>query len=266
MDAAAGFEQSFLLRADAHHDNAHSDHGLQRRHLEQAKAAGAGIIDFGDLCCAMQGKWDKRADATALRPELQGKNYLDDLVTYNAGFLRPYAANIVQISPGNHETAIQKHHQTDLTQRIAQELKVRFGTYAGWIGFRFTINQTKQKTLWLYYNHGYGGGGAVTKGVIQSNRMAVYLPDATFVVSSHTHDHWFLPLARTRISQGGVPFSDEQYHVKLGTYKDEFSPMEGFHIEKGREPKPMGAVWLTFKTQPGDSREGNVSFDLTRAK
>ena len=75
-----GWSQTFLLSADRHHDNTYCDHALEKRHLEEAKERGAGIIDIGDLFCAMQGKWDKRASMSQFRPELRVTNYIDTLV------------------------------------------------------------------------------------------------------------------------------------------------------------------------------------------
>ena len=55
-----GWEQWFLLTSDRHHDNPHSDHELQKEHLDEALKRRAGIIDCGDFFCAMQGRWDPR--------------------------------------------------------------------------------------------------------------------------------------------------------------------------------------------------------------
>ncbi len=119
----AGWEQWILLRSDAHHDNLYCQQALERRHLQEAKRRGALICDFGDLFCAMQGKWDKRKDDTQLRRELIGNNYLDRLVTYNAAFYEPYADSFLMLAPGNHETANLKYHQTHLTERLAERLR-----------------------------------------------------------------------------------------------------------------------------------------------
>src|SRR4051812_35599652 len=73
---ADSWEWWLLCRSDAHHDNKHCDQDLERKHLEQAIERKAGIIDYGDLYCLMQGKWDKRADRNQLRPEHAGNDYL----------------------------------------------------------------------------------------------------------------------------------------------------------------------------------------------
>lgn len=266
MEVSAGWRQRFLIRSDAHHDNQHCDQVQERKHLEQAKACGAGIFDFGDLFCAMQGKWDRRADQDQLREELRGNDYLNRLVEYAAPFYEPYKDNFVLLTPGNHETGVVKRHGYNLTQALCDRLGCRMGTYASWIGFRFTINKTKRQTLWMYAHHGYGGGGPVTRGVIQTNRMAVYLPDATLVYTGHTHDEWIVTIQRQRISNQGIPYLDEQVHMRAPGYKDEFSPAAGWHVERGGPPKPRGALWLEFYVDGESLAEGRVKYDVTRAK
>lgn len=99
----------------------------------------------------------------------------------------------------------------------------------------------------LHYFHGTGGGGPVTRGVIQTNRLAVFNPDADIVLTGHTHDEWILPITRQRISDQGVPYHDEQIHVRTPGYKDSWSDgYGGWEVEKMLGPKPKGAAWLTF--------------------
>jgi hypothetical protein len=77
--------------------------------------------------------------------------------------------------------------------------------------------------------------------------MGVVLPDANIVATGHTHDSWFFTNARSRITSEGVEYIDEQLHIKIPTYKNEYGVKDsGFHMEKGRPPKPLGAVWLKF--------------------
>lgn len=241
----------FLLTSDRHHDNAHTNHELEKKHLDEAVERDAHIIDIGDLFCAMQGKWDRRADTTQLRPEYIGGNYLDLLVDEAVKFYAPYADRFLQLSPGNHETSITKRHETNLTERLVERLnqksgkhKIHVGGYSGWIQF-FCKRSTVTKSFNYFFHHGFGGGGPVTRGVIQTNRMSVYLPDATFVHTGHTHDEWVMPIQRARISQAGVPYQDTQTHIRTPGYKDEYADgAGGWHIERGGPPKPNGAAWL----------------------
>lgn len=261
-------EQYFLLSSDRHHDNAHTDWDLELKHLAQAKERDAGIIDIGDMHCAMQGKYDRRQDRSALREEYQMGNYLDRLVESAADFYTPFAENFVLIGRGNHETSILKHHETDLTDRTCERIskqadhRVLSGGYGGWVRFHFETTSTQVQRVCLKYFHGSGGGGPVTRGVIQTNRMSVFLPDAHIVATGHTHDQWLVPISRERIANNGEIFIDEQVHVRCGTYKEEYGDGNGgWHIERGAPPKPLGAQWLRFY------REGpKVLFDITRAK
>lgn len=251
MKRRADWEQWFLLSSDRHHDNPKADHELELIHLREAVERDAGIIDNGDLFCAMQGKYDKRANKDMVRPEHQNGRYLDSLVDTAADFYGPFTPNFITIGKGNHETAIEKRHETCLTSRLVERLNNQHGGnvipggYAGWVWFCFKDN-TFMQTRRLWRDHGYGGGGPVTKDVIQANRRAVYLPDADLVMSGHTHDHWVLPISRERIDNEGRRYTDEQTHIKTPTYKQAWTPAGGFEKERGHVPKPLGAVWLRF--------------------
>jgi hypothetical protein len=266
------WEAWFLLRSDAHHDNPKCDQTLERKHLVQAVDRDAGIIDAGDLFCAMQGKFDKRADKSAVRPEHNNNHYLDSLVDTAAEFYKPFASHFLVAGLGNHETAISKRCETNLTERMVtllnQSLKeggkqhrVQAGGYGGWIRFHFRINKTQRDSRTLYEFHGTGGGGPVTRGVIQTNRMAVFNPDADIILSGHTHDQWIVPIQRHRISDLGIPYQDEQIHVRTPGYKDAWRDGHGgWEVEKMLGPKPLGAAWLRFY------REGkDIRMDVTRA-
>ncbi len=265
------FQQRFLLTGDRHWDNPLSDWSLQKRHLIQAKKYNAGVIDVGDLFCAMQGRFDKRSNKSALRPEHQVDDYLDALIRTASKFFGPYARQFILIAMGNHETKILKNHETNLTNSLVERLNEEQGSsiynggYSGWVVFEFEDERTGQKsTTRLWYIHGYGGGGPVTRGVIQSNRKAVYLPDAQIVLSGHTHDEWIVPISRARLDDQHIHYVDEQVHVQVPTYKNEYADgYGGWHIETGKPPKPIGALWLNFHK---DDAGSSIQFDFLRAK
>ncbi len=251
-DIRTGWEQWFLLTTDRHWDHPCSDRALQKKHLNEALQKRAGIMDAGDLFCAMQGRDDKRGGKAQVRAEHNSSAYFDSLVDTGSDWFAPFAKNWITMSPGNHETAVQKRHEINLTERLVTTLNLKHHshieqmTYAGWVRFIFKRGGGHRDSKRMFYHHGFGGGGPVTRGVIDTNRMAVYQPDADIVWTGHTHDQWVVPIRRARLSDLGVPFLDEQLHVRTPGYKDEFSPMQGFHIEKGRGPKPIGAAWLRF--------------------
>jgi hypothetical protein len=244
-----------LLSFDRHHDNPKSDNRMEKRHLELARERNAIIVDGGDLFCAMQGKYDKRSNKSDLKPEHKSGDYLDKLVSTAADFYGPYADLFAVMAPGNHETAISKNHETNLTERLVQTLNDRHGTnirvggFSGWVKFQIMVwSQCMTTNLW--YHHGYGGDAPVTKGTIQTNRQAVYLPDAHIVATGHTHNEWQFPLTRIRLSNKGKVYFDEQLHLKVPSYKEEYQDgFGGWHIERGGPPKPTGAVWLRLSAK-----------------
>ncbi len=254
MDASGNeWSQSFLLRSDAHHDNAHTSHRLELLHLNEAVERNAGILDIGDLHCAMQGKWDKRASTDACRPEQREGRYLDSLVETASEFYEPFADRWLFMSPGNHETSILKRHETDLTERTAERFRaagspVITGTYSGFIRFVGHVGAGKTVSRVMWYTHGSGGGGPMSHGVLNTRRRQSYLPDADIVWSGHTHDSWSVRLAKASLAGGAVRL-DDVHHVSTPGYKDEWTPLDGWHLERGAPPKPTGAAWLTFNLE-----------------
>ena len=273
-----------LLTSDRHHDNAHTDWDMERRHLQEAKERGAVVCDFGDLFCAMQGKYDPRSDVSQCRPEHQQGRYLDSLVETAYDFYKPYADNIFFLSPGNHEMSITKRHETDLTERLAERLGRSsagtpvVGSYSGYLRFNIPRSSGSKVSgngrnvrgnILLFYHHGYGGGGPVTRGVIQTNRMAVYLPDPDLVVTGHTHDSWVVPVGRSRITRSGKTYIDRQVHVKIPGYKDEYTGGDGWHHHRGGPPKVQGAFWLRMyrSTKKISGKESDaIEFEILEAR
>jgi hypothetical protein len=250
------WSQEFLLISDAHIDNAHADRQMFERHMRQCRERNAKWLSNGDFLCLLQGKWDPRSDTSACRPEHREGRYLDAVINTTADYLAPWADMALLFAPGNHETAVRKRHETDMNERLVEALKARnkdcrayAGSYANWV--RFLVRKKGQRQLVagsvvMYMHHGYGGGGPVTRGTIQTSRMAVYLPDADLIWTGHTHDEWIMPIQRARLSLHGRPYLDRVLHVRSPGYKDEFSEGNGWAVEKGMPPKPKGALWLRF--------------------
>lgn len=264
------WEHWVLLTADRHLDSPHSQHKMQLRHLEQAKERNAAVFDFGDLFCAMQGRNDRRGSKGSVRPEDQKDAYFDAVVDNAEDFFLPYADQLAFLAHGNHEAKVLEKQETDLTRRLARRLQNRgspvlSGDLRGWIRLMFDQAGAPERTIRsfnLYYHHGHGGGGPVTRGVIQTNRRAVYLPDADFVIGAHIHESWIVEIVRSRLLQTGLERADTQIHACIPTYKEEFIGQGGgWHHDTGKPPKPIGAWWLRFYWERPD-----VKFDFFRAK
>lgn len=246
----SNWEQWVLLQSDEHWDNPYCNRSLLKRHHDEALERDAIIVKVGDLFCAMQGKWDKRSSKDDLRPEHRTGNYLDSLVQTAVDWYEPYKHNIALVTPGNHETSIVKRHESCLTTRFVERMRDRGGItfsggYSGWLRFFFRrSNQRLSRRLW--YHHGFGGGGPVTQGKIDWNRYGSYV-EADIMVSGHVHYKECFPIIKMTLNDSSNIVKRKCYCVRLGTYKDEYSEGEsGFHVEKGRGPRPLGGYWLRF--------------------
>jgi hypothetical protein len=153
-------------------------------------------------------------------------------------------------------SAVIKNAGTDLLDRLTEKLRMaggitRTGGYGGWIRLMFNMsdgqNTGPRTSIKLKYFHGSGGDAPVTKGVIWTNRQATYLPDADIVVNGHNHNSYIVPIARERLSNKGVQYSDIQYHVRTPGYKQDYGDGSGgWAVEKGMPPKPVGCAWITL--------------------
>ena len=268
-------EAWYLLTSDQHWDNPDSNHKLQIKHLEEAKERNAGVMSCADFFCAMQGKYDKRANKSKVRPEHQRDDYLDALIETSVEFFKPYSKLFHVIGMGNHEQAIMDRHETNLIERFCGAInhatgsRIKSGGFSGWLIFKFWDGKgagRKNKRIVLHYDHGYGGGGPVTDDMIQHQRRAVYLPDADIVISGHTHGSFIREMARVRLDteRGGIRH-DIQTHIKIPSYKDEYKDGYGgwATASKGMPPKPIGAWWLRFYW---DGARETVGYDVIRAQ
>lgn len=242
------WEQRVLLAADRHWDNPHSDLKMQKNHLDLAREFNAPVVDVGDLFCTMQGKYDRRHDKSNLRPEHQKDHYLDAVVDTAVEFFEPYADLFAVIGRGNHDEAIMRRHETDLIERLCKGLgRDVSGAWRGFVKFMFERESGGgRESKVLYYSHGSGGGGQVSRGVTKAPRRSVYLPDADIVTTGHIHESWLLEIPRFRITTGHQTKQDTQYHIQLPTYKQEYTDGKGWVDSVEMPPKPLGAWWLIF--------------------
>lgn len=239
-----------LLSSDRHHDHAMCDQAMERKHLEQVVARDGAWLDAGDMHCAMQSKFDRRSDKSALRPEYTVGRYHNALVSEAAKFYGPYADRLIAMSPGNHETAAIKNHEIDLTLETAERLRnnwssdVRVMTYEWFCTFRVQIPEHKKSAkLCMNVHHGFGGGGDVTRGEIQFQRkLASTRADVYWM--GHIHEARVNERVVLETTNRGVPVQKTVHTVRTPSYKNEHKKMSGFLTEKGVAPKPLGAFWM----------------------
>ena len=252
-DVSSSWEQWFLLRSDTHHDSIHCRRDLEKRHLDKARERDAIILDGGDLFDAMQGRFDPRRSYNDVRQEyLIDDKYYDNIVNDTAEFLNPYADLFLLFGRGNHESSVIKNASTDLTDRLVHMLNMNgghsySGGYGGYVRLYFSRQGANRSSCNIKYFHGAGGEAPVTKGMIQTNRQAVYLADADIVWNGHNHNEYITNIKRERLSNKGVLYFDLMTFIRTPGYKDDYGDgFDGWEVERGGVPKPHGAVWGRF--------------------
>lgn len=252
--------RKILLISDIHWDNPHCDRELLKKHLEQAKKGNHDILINGDLFCAMQGKYDGRRSKADIRPEHNNAKYLDSLVNTAVEWFAPYAHNIKMIGYGNHETGIIKHCETDLIDRFVtllnhtQNSSIQIGGYGGWVIYKFKRGLETYTPFKIKYFHGSGGGGPVTKGSIQFNRMMTMVEGADAIWMGHVHESMEMTYTMEKLSTKNTVHLRDVLMIRTPSYKEEYQDgSKGWHIERGAPPKPLGGRWLELTIERSDN-------------
>jgi len=255
-----------LLISDAHWDHPYCDRKLYDKHIQEAVDEGVPILYNGDTLCLMQATSDRRQKKGQTREEHDDQDYFRSVCKDFAGSHGTAANNIAMLGYGNHETAPLKWCSVDPVQLLADQIELRTGKrpvvggYRGWVSFR--VNRGKRpmhRAINMYYTHGAGGGGPVTKGVIKTNRHNAFIDGADIVWMGHIHEEWQLNTPMIAINKNGKESMYKRWHICTPGYKEEFLGSNlGFHHEGDRPPKPTGAKWLTIY-QKGDELRTEIT-------
>lgn len=236
-----------FVTSDVHFDSAFCNRKQFFADLDYAVEMGLGIVIVGDFFDAMNGRFDPRRDMSNLRPEYRRGDYYDYIVEDAVTQLRPYAKNIIMITTGNHEASVIKNANTDLIGRLVSGLSseknnISRGRYGGII----LVNQNEMVTPIKYF-HGSGGEAPVTRGAIQTNRQAVFLPDFTIVLNGHSHNAYWIPISRERVTAEGEHYFDIQHHVRTPGYSMSYADgTDGWEVSRGGVPKPVGSFQIVI--------------------
>lgn len=257
-----------LFVSDIHYDSIYCEREVLKRHLDQNPDAW--IVIAGDLFDAMQGKYDNRRSYDEIREEYKGANYYDRILDDAVSFFMPYAHRLLYLGYGNHETAVLKNANTDLLQRFAAQIHkksdsvVAVGGFASWLRIVFGRDNNKERTwshginIRIAHNAGGGTNSPVTRGLIQTNRQAVYLQNADIVLNGDNHEGYAVPIARQILLDSGKCVQTVTWFLRTPGYKQAFGKQRvGFDIEKIATPKPMGCILVTLRAlaerQSGES-------------
>ncbi len=253
-------EMWVLLRTDAHTDSPKSNTEMELRHLRQARERDAMIIDNGDLFDAMGGKWDRRnTSSRQILPVLRVDEYLDALPEFAADRYEKFSDLFGIWGTGNHETAMTRHHQVDLTGRLLKDLNARTGTahkvhgYSGWVVFAIhALSKAGRptntvKSFNMRRHHGFGGSAPATRGTLKHTRMMAQYPDAQIIFTGHDHNEWQIVRRKERITHKLVPYLQDVYCINSPGYKgSKMVASDGWEVEMGFDPKTAAAHWLRF--------------------
>jgi len=257
-------KRTLFVCSDIHFDNPKCNRKLFFQHLDQALERNAMIAITGDFFCFMQGRYDPRRSKSDIRPEHMAGNYIDLVINEAAEKMKKYAKNILIISKGNHETSVSLRLETDVMERFIERLNVisdsniQLGAYTGYYTLSFE-NHGRFKAIDIGYSHG-NWGGVITKGTLSVVRYAAMMPDSDIMFSGHTHDGWIVPQPRLKLNKfkGSVEIKN-QWHVKTGTYKEEFVTGSGWAVERIAMPKYLGGCWVELDI----TKNNDISFTLT---
>ena len=276
-----GREAEFLLVSDLHWDNPKCDRDLLKSHLDEAVRRNAKIIMNGDTFCLMQGRGDPRRGKDEIRPEHNQGNYLQAVVNDAVQWFKPYAKHIALIGYGNHETSVIRNVEFDALQMFVTLLNhecgtdVQLGGYGGAILFGFTHSpKANHRTRFaMHYYHGSGGGGPVTKGIIQDQRIMAMLEGYDCTWQGHVHELYHHINVITYLNRNDYIIKQRPLHqIRTATYKEEYDGgVGGFHVERCRPPKPLGGYWMKLKlmhlnTKKIDTRVIDATFTTTSTR
>lgn len=261
-----------MVISDVHWDSKDCDRKLLKKHLNSALEQDAAIIIIGDFFDLMEGRNDMRRSNTA-RAEHYAPNYLQKVVMDAAEWLQPYAKNIAMISNGNHETSVAKHTQVQPLTWLCYELRkqgsqVIEGDYQGFFVVRAVYEYEGKNTYFpykIFYHHGLWGG-IISKGTQSVMRFGAVVPDADMIVTGHTHDQWMMLHTRYKLNKAYDVTLEDQIHLKLGTYKNEFKTGNGFAVEKIGLPKPVGGWMVDFNIERNDVKNNVLRATPTMLK
>lgn len=264
--AQAGWEQNFLLMSDGHLDHPNCDTAKFKRDMEMAKDLNAMVIMAGDMCDATGGKHDPRRNINSIKKPLHVPNYYDGVEDDVVNLLSPYKDNIAIMSMGNHEDSVERYCDTNLVDRITRDLrregsKVVMGGYGGFIRFSAYMESkdAPTDTKWMYFHHGKGGTSApVTRGMIDTNRQAVWLRDVDYVLNGHNHQGYITviptlgPTSADNLTRGKMIFLRTPGY--LSSWSENVNWDNDWNVQNGTGPSAVGCILMRLSWDATNKR------------
>ena len=253
-------EVDLFICSDVHYDSLKCDRKSFKAHLDYIKSINGKVLIVGDLFDVMGCYKDPRTKSQDIDPRylVRDRSYLDVVLDDVYAFLKPYRDNILMISYGNHETAIMRHRDTDIIDRLVYLLNqdstftTQKGSYSGWIYLKLYPQLGKSRkvaTFRIAYHHGKGGNAKRSKGILYSQMDAMEYPDANLIVSGHDHNKIYDPsnVRRRMAYQKAIyTYKDTVHWIKTGSYKQSADDF-GWEVEKGFMPTRLGGWFVKLR-------------------
>lgn len=261
----------YAVFSDLHIGSKEFDGESLKRDLEKCKDNNAKVIINGDTMDLILMQDLKRASASRIKPnEGQVNQFIEEAVDV----LLPYVAQLCIIGQGNHESAMIKHHGVDVLAWLIEKLnkekkngKIQQGHYQNFVRINFLDPKKGYKLgakYTIYMSHGNSGNAAVTKGMIDFNRIAV-ANDADLYLIGHKHNHIVTTIPSTTITEDNkitvrnrIAVQTPSYTYQINSAKDNAwidsfygkQAAPGFaRIELGLQPSTKKIV-LPYEVRP----------------
>lgn len=270
-------EYGFFFAADLHSDD--NDFNLPRfkSDMDRAVAKGQRIILGGDNFSLILPKDMKRFTGSRAkkRQDKMIDAYVNDGIYAAVELLRPYVDHIDAIGVGNHESSVVKFNGTDAVQFLVLLLNkerdksldpiVQLG-YKGFLTLHLE-RYDRDNVVNVWYDHGRGGGAAVTKGMIDMNRTLAAVEGADILWLQHKHVRWAdMGISRYYPHRSGAPRVKKIIGMITGCYQTEVSDdgeyAGGYIINFGEErmTAPQGVGGISINIIPLDRKYNGERF------
>lgn len=227
--------QGITLMSDLHIGASSVDYKLIDEELEEAWKNDDRILINGDVFDMILTRDFKRFEPDVLHSRLRGcRDIINKAVDWGEEIFGDYARNIDMIGVGNHESAVEKHHNVDVVGMLIERLerrkgaKIAYGGYSGFVDYRFRCcrhNKEERgagKRYVIYYHHGSGGACEVTKGVADLHHKSWI--DADVIWLGHKHHKVSVAVQSMSCPLGGHnPKLHEVKQIITGAYCDTYS-------------------------------------------
>lgn len=263
------FHKCILWTADNHRDNRKNNSKLEDHHLSRAILEDWGIINLGDLHCAMQGKDDPRSSKPDLHPDLKSRAYWDRLTDFMVAEYGHVADRWIAQLYGNHEMAIINNNELDLIQRFAACMNTQHSGiietlgYSGFIKISAKVGGGSRVSKTYYGTHGHVAGGKSTQGVSALMRQNLNIDGIDGILCGHTHNSYHVWYVKEYLNQRGIICERNVDLIQIPTYKAGMDKARlSWEAQRGIGAKPMGAWLMHIRAE--HKGQLNISWELLR--